>query len=62
MKRIFTFCIVLMAVLVAMAQGKLTPQAQISISKQKTHNTRNSQQQAPAEGGKKVMLVVKVSP
>lgn len=62
MKRIFTFCIVLMAALVAMAQGKLTPQAQISISKQKTHNTRNSQQQAPAEGGKKVMLVVKVSP
>ena len=48
--------------LVAMAQGKLTPQAQISIAKQKTHATRSGQQLAPAEGGKKVMLVVKVSP
>lgn len=47
--------------LVAMAQGKLTPQAQISIAKQKTHATRSGQQLAPAEGGKKVMLVVKVS-
>ena len=48
--------------LVAMAQGKLTPQAQISIAKQKTHATRSGRQLAPAEGGKKVMLVVKVSP
>ena len=48
--------------LVAMAQGKLTPQAQISIAKQKTHATRGGRQLAPAEGGKKVMLVVKVSP
>lgn len=48
--------------LVAMAQGKLTPQAQISIAKQKTHTTRGGRQLAPAEGGKKVMLVVKVSP
>lgn len=48
--------------LVAMAQGKLTPQAQISIAKQKTHTTRCGRQLAPAEGGKKVMLVVKVSP
>lgn len=47
--------------LVAMAQGKLTPQAQISIAKQKTHTTRGGRQLAPAEGGKKVMLVVKVS-
>lgn len=47
--------------LVAMAQGKLTPQAQISIAKQKTHTTRSGRQLAPAEGGKKVMLVVKVS-
>ena len=47
--------------LVAMAQGKLTPQAQISIAKQKTHATRGGRQLAPAEGGKKVMLVVKVS-
>ena len=47
--------------LVAMAQGKLTPQAQISIAKQKTHATRSGRQLAPAEGGKKVMLVVKVS-
>ena len=48
--------------LVAMAQGKLTPQAQISIAKQKTHTTHGGRQLAPAEGGKKVMLVVKVSP
>ena len=48
--------------LVAMAQGKLTPQAQISIAKQKTHATHGGRQLAPAEGGKKVMLVVKVSP
>ena len=48
--------------LVAMAQGKLTPQAQISIAKQKTHATLSGQQLAPAEGGKKVTLVVKVSP
>ena len=47
--------------LVAMAQGKLTPQAQISIAKQKTHTTHGGRQLAPAEGGKKVMLVVKVS-
>ena len=48
--------------LVAMAQGKLTPQAQISIAKQKTHTTHGGRQLAPTEGGKKVMLVVKVSP
>ena len=47
--------------LVAMAQGKLTPQAQISIAKQKTHTTHGGRQLAPTEGGKKVMLVVKVS-
>lgn len=47
--------------LVTMAQGKLTPQAQISIAKQKTHTTHGGRQLAPAEGGKKVMLVVKVS-
>ena len=48
--------------LMTMAQGKLTPQAQISISKQMTHTHRGGQQLAPEKGGKKVTLVVKVSP
>ena len=62
MKRLLSLWLVLAVALVAMAQGKLTPQAQISIAKQKTHATRGGRQLAPAEGGKKVMLVVKVSP
>jgi subtilisin family serine protease len=62
MKKILSLWLMLAVALVAMAQGKLTPQAQISIAKQKTHATRSGQQLAPAEGGKKVMLVVKVSP
>ena len=61
MKKILSLWFMLAVALVAMAQGKLTPQAQISIAKQKTHTTRGGQQLAPAEGGKKVMLVVKVS-
>jgi len=61
MKKILSLWLMLAVALVAMAQGKLTPQAQISIAKQKTHTTRGGQQLAPAEGGKKVMLVVKVS-
>ena len=48
--------------LMTMAQGKLTPQAQISISKQMTHTHRGGQQLAPEKDGKKVTLVVKVSP
>lgn len=61
MKKILSLWFMLAVALVAMAQGKLTPQAQISIAKQKTHATRGGRQLAPAEGGKKVMLVVKVS-
>ncbi|MBP3211060.1 MAG: S8 family serine peptidase [Prevotella sp.] len=62
MKKLLSLWFMLAVALVAMAQGKLTPQAQISIAKQKTHATRGGRQLAPAEGGKKVMLVVKVSP
>ena len=62
MKKLLSLWLMLAVALVAMAQGKLTPQAQISIAKQKTHATHGGRQLAPAEGGKKVMLVVKVSP